>query len=147
MIACFHCKERQVHCNHKKGNTQDCGNYRQISLLNIQASYWKVLLVFNLILFWTNTIQSLPPIFFIDLQKAFDIVSRQILPEKLQASGLCSDLFDWIFEFLNNRLRLFGPSKTFQRLCLCPFTVLLVTPLTAFPNLNSKSLTSTAYLV
>ena len=33
---------------------------------------------------------------FIDFQKAFDCVSHQILPQKLQASGLRGDSFDWI---------------------------------------------------
>ena len=32
-------------------------------------------------------------IIFFDLQKAFDSVSHQILPKKLQASGLCGMLF------------------------------------------------------
>ena len=40
---------------------------------------------------------------FIDFQKAFDHVSHQILPQKLQASGLCVDSFDWIANSLNNR--------------------------------------------
>ena len=42
-------------------------------------------------------------IIFIDFQKAFDRVSHQILPQKLQASGLCGDSFDWIANDLNNR--------------------------------------------
>ena len=42
-------------------------------------------------------------IIFIDFQKAFDCVSHQILPQKLQASGLCGDSFDWIVNYLNNR--------------------------------------------
>ena len=42
-------------------------------------------------------------IIFIDFQKAFDCVSHQILPLKLQASGLCGDSFDWIVNYLNNR--------------------------------------------
>ena len=41
-------------------------------------------------------------IIFIDFQKAFDCVSHQILPQKLQASGLCGDSFDWIVNYLNN---------------------------------------------
>ena len=42
-------------------------------------------------------------IIFIDFQKAFDRVSHQSLPQKLQASGLCGDSFDWIANYLNNR--------------------------------------------
>ena len=30
-------------------------------------------------------------------------VSHQILPQKLQASGLCGDSFDWIVNYINNR--------------------------------------------
>ena len=36
-------------------------------------------------------------------KKAFDCVSHQILPQNLQASGLCGDSFDWIANYLNNR--------------------------------------------
>ena len=42
-------------------------------------------------------------IIFIDFQKDFDRVSHQSLPQKLQASGLCGDSFDWIANYLNNR--------------------------------------------
>ena len=38
----------------------------------------------------------------IDFQKAFDSVSPQILPQKIQASGLCGDSLDWIVNYLKN---------------------------------------------
>ena len=41
-------------------------------------------------------------IIFIDFQKAFDRVSHQSLPQKLQATGLCGDSFNWIANYLNN---------------------------------------------
>ena len=38
----------------------------------------------------------------IDFQKSFDCVSPQILPQKIQASGLCGDSLDWIVNYLKN---------------------------------------------
>ena len=38
----------------------------------------------------------------IDFQKAFDCVSPQILPQKIQAPGLCGDSLDWIVNYLKN---------------------------------------------
>ena len=42
-------------------------------------------------------------IIFIDFQKAFDCVSHQILPQKLQASGICNEAYKWIIDYLSNR--------------------------------------------
>ena len=40
---------------------------------------------------------------FLDFQKAFDCVSHQLLPSKLQASGICLNALDWILDYLCNR--------------------------------------------
>ena len=42
-------------------------------------------------------------IIFIDFQKAFDCVSHQILPQKLQAFGICNEAYKWIIDYLSNR--------------------------------------------
>ena len=42
-------------------------------------------------------------IIFLDFQKAFDCVSHQLLPPKLQASGICNDALNWILEYIYNR--------------------------------------------
>ena len=125
-------KTAQVHCIHKKGSTQDCGNYHHISLLSTPlVSYWKGIACFQLDSFlnqhnlvtasqwgfrkgrssellllsmiekWRLALDERKSfgIIFIDFQKAFDCVSHQILPQKLQASGLCGDSFDWIANY------------------------------------------------
>ena len=42
-------------------------------------------------------------VIFLDFQKAFDCVSHQLLPFKLQASGICHNALDWILDYLCNR--------------------------------------------
>lgn len=42
-------------------------------------------------------------VIFLDFQKAFDCVSHQLLPSKLQASGICHNALDWILDYLCNR--------------------------------------------
>ena len=42
-------------------------------------------------------------VIFLDFQKAFDCVSHQLLPSKLQASGICLNALDWILDYLCNR--------------------------------------------
>ena len=41
-------KTAQVHCIHKKGSTQDCGNYRPISLLSIPSKLLESIACFQL---------------------------------------------------------------------------------------------------
>lgn len=42
-------------------------------------------------------------VIFLDFQKAFDCVSHQLLPSKLQASGICHNALDWILDYLCSR--------------------------------------------
>ena len=36
---------------------------------------------------------------FVDFEKAFDSVNREILKKKLLACGFCSDLYDWLDDY------------------------------------------------
>ena len=42
-------------------------------------------------------------ILFVDFKKAFDSVNRDILKKKLQAVGICGDMFHWICDYLDER--------------------------------------------
>ena len=40
---------------------------------------------------------------FVDFKKAFDSVNREILKKKLSACGFCSDLYDWLDDYLKDQ--------------------------------------------
>lgn len=40
---------------------------------------------------------------FIDYRKAFDTVSHELLPHKLQAAGIMGNSYSWLLDYLNNR--------------------------------------------
>ena len=44
-------------------------------------------------------------ILFVDFKKAFDSVNRDILKRKLQAAGFCGALYDWMCDYLSNRMQ------------------------------------------
>ena len=44
-------------------------------------------------------------VLFVDFKKAFDSVNRDILKRKLQASGFCGALYDWICDYLSQRMQ------------------------------------------
>ena len=42
-------------------------------------------------------------VIFVNFKKAFDSVNRDILKRKLQAVGICGNLYQWLCNYLNDR--------------------------------------------
>ena len=42
---------------------------------------------------------------FIDFRKAFDTISHELLPLKLQAVGIMGDSYNWILDYLKDRFQ------------------------------------------
>ena len=40
---------------------------------------------------------------FVDFKKTFDSVNRDILKRILQAVGICCDLYQWLYDYLNDQ--------------------------------------------
>ena len=42
-------------------------------------------------------------VLFVDFKKAFDSVNRAILKRKLQAAGICGDMYEWLCDYMHGR--------------------------------------------
>ena len=42
-------------------------------------------------------------VLFVDFKKAFDSVNRDILKRKLQAAGICGDMYEWLCDYMDGR--------------------------------------------
>ena len=103
---------------YEKDNKQTVNNYRPLSLLPICSKIFGKL-IFNLIFefFYHSAYSINSSIFsafdanpsselccvFLDLSKTFDRVWHEVLPDKLQNSGINGNLLDLIESFLHNR--------------------------------------------
>ena len=73
-------------------------------------------------------------VLFIDFRKAFDCVDHIILAEKLKAVGLAGDMWNWINDYLSNRMQGTSVNKSrSDRNLKTVCSLMLMTPLTLLP--------------
>ena len=62
-------------------------------------------LLLNLTETWKEAIDNgyYVGVIFVDFEKAFNSVNRDILQGKLQAVGICGDLYQWLCDYLNDK--------------------------------------------